>query len=221
MATLEGHHVDAGSESRCHYRHSATGSSGMSLSGDSDDQSWHSPLEIEGVSESQRDSSESDCLCEKDLESGVLEVKVHLGKVERDCRICHLGLEDDIEPGVPIELGCACKGDLGAAHKQCAETWFKIKGNACRQLPIVIMVTCNGSKRGCRHNKKHPIESLLHFSSEGGVCCRKVKRPRLVWKLLEPARFVVPLHSTLLVSRETRQTMLLLLQPPPQHLQHP
>ena len=30
-------------------------------------------------------------------------------KVERDCRICHLGLESDDsqeESGVPIELGC-------------------------------------------------------------------------------------------------------------------
>ncbi|TQE05842.1 hypothetical protein C1H46_008525 [Malus baccata] len=30
---------------------------------------------------------------------------------------------------VPIDLGCSCKGDLDAAHKQCAETWFKIKGD--------------------------------------------------------------------------------------------
>ncbi|GKF40777.1 RINGv domain-containing protein, partial [Tanacetum coccineum] len=28
-----------------------------------------------------------------------------------------------------IELGCNCKGDLGAAHKQCVETWFKISRN--------------------------------------------------------------------------------------------
>ncbi|KAL0316362.1 UNVERIFIED_CONTAM: hypothetical protein Sradi_5514400 [Sesamum radiatum] len=31
--------------------------------------------------------------------------------------------------GVAIELGCSCKDDLAAAHKHCAETWFKIKGN--------------------------------------------------------------------------------------------
>ncbi|TQD95237.1 hypothetical protein C1H46_019159 [Malus baccata] len=70
---------------------------------------------------------------EVDLESGLLEVKkvVHLSKVERHCRICHLGLEGgggtDPASGVPIDLGCSCKGDLGAAHKQCAETWFKIE----------------------------------------------------------------------------------------------
>ncbi|KAI4302700.1 hypothetical protein MLD38_038418 [Melastoma candidum] len=62
----------------------------------------------------------------------VVEVKVHLSKVERerDCRICHLGLESNShESGMPIELGCSCKDDLGAAHKNCAEAWFKIRGH--------------------------------------------------------------------------------------------
>ncbi|KAM0053780.1 putative Zinc finger, RING-CH-type, Zinc finger, RING/FYVE/PHD-type [Helianthus debilis subsp. tardiflorus] len=44
----------------------------------------------------------------------------------KDCRICHLGL---VEGDDAIELGCCCKNDLAAAHKHCAETWFKIKGN--------------------------------------------------------------------------------------------
>lgn len=67
---------------------------------------------------------------EVDLESGVTETKLHLAKVERDCRICHLSLDPaNQESGVPIELGCSCKDDLAAAHKQCAEAWFKIKGN--------------------------------------------------------------------------------------------
>ncbi|KAF7145531.1 hypothetical protein RHSIM_Rhsim04G0164400 [Rhododendron simsii] len=53
----------------------------------------------------------------------------------RNCRICHLGLEsrNPMESGwVAIELGCSCKDDLGAAHRSCAETWFKIKGNKLR-----------------------------------------------------------------------------------------
>ncbi|OMO76302.1 Zinc finger, RING-CH-type [Corchorus olitorius] len=69
---------------------------------------------------------------EVDLESGVneTETKLHLAKVERDCRICHLSLDPtNQESGVPIELGCSCKDDLAAAHKHCAEAWFKIKGN--------------------------------------------------------------------------------------------
>ncbi|XP_074359342.1 uncharacterized protein LOC141698535 [Apium graveolens] len=59
---------------------------------------------------------------------------------ERECRICHLNLmengggemaegENGDNGGGYIQLGCDCKGDLGAAHKRCAETWFKIRGN--------------------------------------------------------------------------------------------
>ncbi|KAG6758275.1 hypothetical protein POTOM_038613 [Populus tomentosa] len=56
---------------------------------------------------------------EVDLEHGTPEIKLHLAKVERDCRICHLSLDaGSLEGGVPIELGCSCKNDLAAAHKQ-------------------------------------------------------------------------------------------------------
>ncbi|KAF8047519.1 hypothetical protein N665_2981s0008 [Sinapis alba] len=46
---------------------------------------------------------------------------------EKDCRICHLGVETS--GGGGMELGCSCKEDLAIAHRQCAETWFKIKGD--------------------------------------------------------------------------------------------
>ncbi|KAL2463823.1 uncharacterized protein Fot_53479 [Forsythia ovata] len=56
-----------------------------------------------------------------DLETG--KNKMHLEKVERDCRICHLSLvSNSPEIGVAIELGCFCKDDLATAHKHCAET---------------------------------------------------------------------------------------------------
>uniref|UniRef100_A0A0A9DRZ0 RING-CH-type domain-containing protein n=1 Tax=Arundo donax TaxID=35708 RepID=A0A0A9DRZ0_ARUDO len=48
------------------------------------------------------------------------------------CRICHLGPEGDgsAAPGSEvIRLGCGCKDELGAAHRQCAEAWFRIKGD--------------------------------------------------------------------------------------------
>ncbi|KAF9676888.1 hypothetical protein SADUNF_Sadunf08G0050300 [Salix dunnii] len=65
-----------------------------------------------------------------DLECGAPEIKLNLAEVERDCRICHLTLDTGhLESGLSIELGCSCKDDLAAAHKQCAEAWFKIKGN--------------------------------------------------------------------------------------------
>ncbi|KAG2730423.1 hypothetical protein I3843_01G285300 [Carya illinoinensis] len=89
-----------------------------------------SGTEIMGVSDKETGSSASECSAEMDLERGLPEIKVHLAKVERDCRICHLSLDaSNLESGVPIELGCSCKDDLAAAHKQCAEAWFKIKGN--------------------------------------------------------------------------------------------
>ncbi|KAK8512210.1 hypothetical protein V6N13_097125 [Hibiscus sabdariffa] len=86
--------------------------------------------EIGDVSGSGRVSSASDCSVEVQIRSGANEIQVHLAKVEKDCRICHLGLESNShESGVAIELGCSCKDDLAAAHKHCAEAWFKIRGN--------------------------------------------------------------------------------------------
>ncbi|KAK4730518.1 hypothetical protein R3W88_023506 [Solanum pinnatisectum] len=65
-----------------------------------------------------------------DLENGIGETKLHVGKIERDCRICHLSLViSGPESGFAIELGCSCKDDLAVAHRHCAEAWFKIKGN--------------------------------------------------------------------------------------------
>ncbi|XP_004490932.1 uncharacterized protein [Cicer arietinum] len=106
-----------------------------SVSGDRSDEDQRS--EIVGVSEKQRESSDSsasdsECSVELDLDGVVSDVKVHLdNKVERDCRICHLSMDltNHDESGIPIELGCSCKDDLAAAHKHCAEAWFKIKGN--------------------------------------------------------------------------------------------
>ncbi|KAM1137190.1 hypothetical protein EV2_036228 [Malus domestica] len=70
------------------------------------------------VSDSRRASSVSNCSVEVvEIEIGVLKIKVHLDRVERDCRICHLGLEsNNHEFGAPIELGCSCKDDLAAAR---------------------------------------------------------------------------------------------------------
>ncbi|CAD5179140.1 unnamed protein product [Musa acuminata subsp. malaccensis] len=104
---------------------------------DSDDEAGHSPhdpsCEISASPEPCRKScvSVSDGSLEGDLESGISESKTASPeRGGRDCRICHLSLEKaSPDAGAPIELGCCCKDDLAAAHKRCAETWFKIKGN--------------------------------------------------------------------------------------------
>ncbi|KAF7803301.1 putative LRR receptor-like serine/threonine-protein kinase [Senna tora] len=59
---------------------------------------------------------------------------------ERICRICHLAAgqpsdataastNSSATTGDLIQLGCACKDELGIAHSHCAEAWFKLKGN--------------------------------------------------------------------------------------------
>ncbi|TVT96670.1 hypothetical protein EJB05_35802 [Eragrostis curvula] len=78
-----------------------------------------------------------------DLEAGLAEIiKASPEKAELNCRICHLGLESAAaEAGAGITLGCSCKGDLSYAHKQCADTWFKIRGN--KICEICSATACN------------------------------------------------------------------------------
>ncbi|XP_043698864.1 uncharacterized protein LOC122649691 [Telopea speciosissima] len=151
MAIVDKPHADVGEGShRRSVDSNEGGSEGSLCFSDADDRSWHSPFnstvdesydeyrfssvsnpKIGGVSDQRRNSCVSDCSVEVDVEAGAPEVKVHLAtKVEKDCRICHMSLDTvNHESGIPIELGCSCKEDLAAAHKQCAEAWFKIKGN--------------------------------------------------------------------------------------------
>lgn len=51
---------------------------------------------------------------------------------EKFCRICHLSSDQHRQgSGDPelIQLGCECKGQLGIAHRQCAQAWFRLRGN--------------------------------------------------------------------------------------------
>ncbi|CAM6106375.1 unnamed protein product [Calypogeia fissa] len=53
------------------------------------------------------------------------------------CRVCHMStVKADV-----ITLGCACKDDLGRAHRGCAETWFQVRGN--RQCEICGQIAQN------------------------------------------------------------------------------
>ncbi|KAL3639459.1 hypothetical protein CASFOL_017366 [Castilleja foliolosa] len=78
-------------------------------------------------------SLESSKASSVDLEIGIEKIENNnLIYLERDCRICRLSLiSSSPRPGsgLVIELGCSCNDDLAVAHKHCAETWFKIKGN--------------------------------------------------------------------------------------------
>ncbi|KAK8542240.1 hypothetical protein V6N13_137185 [Hibiscus sabdariffa] len=93
-----------------------------------------------GTTEIIKERGSSASSLEVDLEA---ETKLHLAIVERDCRICHLSLDpSNQECDLPIELGCSCKDDLAAAHKQCAEAWFKIKGNSLADEAGTFAVFC-------------------------------------------------------------------------------
>ncbi|PSS32559.1 E3 ubiquitin-protein like [Actinidia chinensis var. chinensis] len=129
MATADKTHVDlstaggsGGGSSHSTAAHGGETEIGSSIS---------SGNEIVGVPDRRRESSASECSVEVvDLEAGDPQIELHLSKHKRDCRICHLSMDaTNQESGVPMELGCSCKDDLAAAHKQCAEAWFKIKGN--------------------------------------------------------------------------------------------
>lgn len=86
--------------------------------------------EVGDGSRSRRNSCVSDCSVEVVILGVDGDVKVHLdeeiGNESKECRICHLNL--GIGSNV-IELGCDCKNDLAIAHSNCAERWFKIRGN--------------------------------------------------------------------------------------------
>ncbi|KAI3793270.1 hypothetical protein L1987_35886 [Smallanthus sonchifolius] len=142
MAALQETHLDleAGED---HTTCGGGGGGSRSWDGGEDDNNRVEIVRVVSSSEEEEEEEKGrkSCVSEfsvVDLESGGGGVhgdegsKVHLSKMERDCRICHLSIDltnQDSENGIPIELGCSCKDDLAAAHKHCAEAWFKIKGN--------------------------------------------------------------------------------------------
>ncbi|KAG9157880.1 hypothetical protein Leryth_000058 [Lithospermum erythrorhizon] len=105
-----------------------------------------------------------------EIDNGGCEIKVVLEGVERDCRICHMGLESTSgENGVAIQLGCSCKDDLAAAHKNCAETWFKIKGNKTCEIcnSIAINVVCPSNSETIQ--QRNETRSVVSINVTGQV----------------------------------------------------
>ncbi|XP_075512499.1 uncharacterized protein LOC142548011 [Primulina tabacum] len=81
-----------------------------------------------------------------DVGSGAVENKLRLGRNLRVCRICHLYTDaTNQDSGLLFELGCSCREDLAVAHKQCAEAWFKIKGNKICEICGSIAQNVSGA----------------------------------------------------------------------------
>lgn len=75
-----------------------------------------------------------------DVELGSKTGNKHLSNASKDdaadgetvCRVCHLGFSSGNCES--IVLGCACKQDLALCHRNCAEEWFKIRGNTVCEI---------------------------------------------------------------------------------------
>lgn len=82
--------------------------------------------ELEGENGKSAVEACSCCWIEVDCNDAVVEGN------QRVCRICHLSAKESgmtMSTAELVELGCGCKGELGVAHRQCAEAWFRVKGN--------------------------------------------------------------------------------------------
>lgn len=64
-------------------------------------------------------------------EKGGGDVAIDVGEGEEACRICHLMREagEGKNGSEKIRIGCGCKGELGFAHRDCGEAWFRAKGD--------------------------------------------------------------------------------------------
>ncbi|KAF8102464.1 hypothetical protein N665_0198s0164 [Sinapis alba] len=127
-------------------------------------------------------------------------------KESRDCRICHLPLEsskegeeeedDDSDAqqevdkeedeedeareeeyyGLPLQLGCSCKGDLGVAHSKCAETWFKIKGNMTCEICGAMAINVAGEQ-----SNPESTASTTHSQVAATGQTQSQTEPRGIW----------------------------------------
>ncbi|KAK4749505.1 hypothetical protein SAY87_026954 [Trapa incisa] len=103
-----------------------------------------------------------------EIGSGEGKAEVNLEEFERECRICYMGLGNS--GGQSIDLGCSCKGDLAAAHKHCAEDWFKIRGDRtceiCHSVALnVAGLTEVGSVGPSDVNNTVAISAVSTFAS--------------------------------------------------------
>ncbi|XP_028764907.1 uncharacterized protein LOC114722954 [Neltuma alba] len=101
---------------------------------------------------------------------------------ERVCRICHLasGQPSDSTAASPtnsassgelIQLGCACKDELGIAHSHCAEAWFKLKGNRLCEICGETAKNVSGVADHGFMEEWNERTFIDNRSTSSGMCC--------------------------------------------------
>ncbi|KAK7359202.1 hypothetical protein VNO77_01152 [Canavalia gladiata] len=167
-----------------------------------------------GVSETDKNSCVIDINCGgSDEFSGNLEG-------EMICRICHLASGQSLDVAAVgtensattdadlIQLGCACKDELGIAHSHCAEAWFKLRGNRLCEIcgetaKNVSEITDSGFIEEWNENRF--MDSDNTSSSRFGGCWRGQPFCNFLMACLVIA-FVLPwfFRVNILVGQDTR-----------------
>ena len=110
--------------------------------GEADNRVLNAKIVEVGLSKVSMEESKSK-ICGAERHSLVIDINCGSAKIcgdkwdgESVCRICHLSSDQSPDRRAActsvsdlIQLGCGCKDDLGITHYQCAEAWFKLKGN--------------------------------------------------------------------------------------------
>ncbi|KAJ6811760.1 uncharacterized protein M6B38_150570 [Iris pallida] len=116
-----------------------------------------------------------------DVAAGKGKVFVESEEEEEDrvCRICHVspGRTSGESASELVQIGCGCKNGLGTAHRGCAETWFRVKGNRCCEICGMHAKNITGEEEDGSfmeewHDRRVAGSSVYRNSSERVGCCR-------------------------------------------------
>ncbi|KAJ4977515.1 hypothetical protein NE237_002621 [Protea cynaroides] len=116
---------------------------------------------------------ENTCVIDIKCSDGTLSNENWVG--EKICRICLLSSDQSSDVSDTLQLGCVCKDELGFAHRHCAETWFRLKGNRCCEIcgETAKNITGVGDDRFMEEwNESRFATSRNHSSSRSGGCWR-------------------------------------------------
>ncbi|CAA2988186.1 uncharacterized protein LOC111412160 [Olea europaea var. sylvestris] len=97
-----------------------------------------------------------------------------VGEGERVCRICHLSAKESGKESIALmEIGCGCKGELGIAHSECAEAWFRVKGHRLCEIcgETATNITGVSDNRFMEEwNERRSLDASTNFSDGSRRC---------------------------------------------------